>query len=158
MARSDNGPTVDSGLKQQIFWFTVVGAIGFGVDAGILETAVHRFGSDPYAARALSFPAAASTTWFFNRWLTFRPPHKPSFGEWGLYLILMGLGALLNLGVYAITVRWWLGASPGALLLALAAGTGAGMTVNFLSARYLLNPSGQGPHPPSAEVAGSSTP
>jgi len=158
MARSDNGPTVDSGLKQQIFWFTVVGAIGFGVDAGILETAVHHFDSDPYAARALSFLAAASTTWFFNRWLTFRPPHNPSFGEWGLYLILMGLGALLNLGVYAITVRWWLGASPGALLLALAAGTGAGMTVNFLSARYLLNPSGQGPHPPSAEVAGSSTP
>ncbi len=158
MARSDSGPRVDSGLKQQIFWFAVVGAIGFGVDAGILETAVHHFDSDPYAARALSFLAAASTTWFFNRWLTFRPPHKPSFGEWGLYLILMGLGALLNLGVYAITVRWWLGASPGALLLALAAGTGAGMTVNFLSARYLLNPSGQGPHPPSAEVAGSSTP
>ena len=158
MDNHDSELVVDAGLKRQIFWFTVVGAIGFGVDAGILETAVHHFDSDPYAARALSFLAAASTTWFFNRWLTFRPPHKPSFGEWALYLILMGLGALLNLGVYAITVRWWLGASPGALLLALAAGTGAGMTVNFLSARYLLNPSGKGPHPRSAEVAGSSMP
>ena len=158
MARPDRGPTVDSDFKQQLFWFAVVGGLGFGVDAGILEIAVHRFDSDPYAARALSFLAAASTTWFFNRWLTFRPPHKPSFGEWGLYLILMGLGALLNLGVYAITVRWWLGASPGALLLALAAGTGAGMTVNFLSARYVLNPSGNGPHSRSAEVAGSPTP
>jgi putative flippase GtrA len=45
MAKPDSELTVDSVLKWQIFWFAVVGGLGFGVDAGILETAVHRFDS-----------------------------------------------------------------------------------------------------------------
>jgi putative flippase GtrA len=134
------------GLKHQMFWFGIVGVIGFVVDGGVLEGMVHGFGSDPYSARALSFLAAASSTWLLNRRLTFSRSDRASVGEWGLYVLLMMIGALLNLGVYAAVV-WRFGSSEELLLIALAAGTGAGMVVNFSSARYLL-------HRPSPDLNG----
>jgi putative flippase GtrA len=123
-----------------MFWFAVVGLIGFAVDAGILEGLVHGLGFSPFSSRGVSFLAAASTTWILNRRWTFRHAGAPSLGEWVAYVALMLGGALINLSVYSAVV-WWLGSAHLELILALAAGTGAGMAINFLTARRLLHSS-----------------
>ncbi len=53
--------------------FAVVGAVGFLVDAGVLTALVNGLGANPYAARAVSFPAAVTATWWLNRRWTFAP-------------------------------------------------------------------------------------
>lgn len=121
-----------------MFWFAVVGVIGFVVDAGVLLLMVEGLGADPYAGRAASFIAAASATWWLNRSLTFRSRRRKSFREWGFYLVLMAGGAAVNLSLYSLMV-WRIGAAPIALIAALMVGTGGGMVVNFVSARYALD-------------------
>ena len=56
----------------QFLLFCIGGVIGFVVDAGIVQLLVRNFGFNPYGARLLSFLAAATTTWAFNRRYTFR--------------------------------------------------------------------------------------
>lgn len=52
------------------------------------------------------------------------------------YLASMGGGALLNYAVYAAVID--MSTHPLAPLMGVAAGSVAGLTVNFFSARYLL--------------------
>ena len=47
--------------------FTVVGGIGFIVDASILATLVHIYDWGDYTARLISFAVAVSVTWYLNR-------------------------------------------------------------------------------------------
>lgn len=49
-------------IAPQFLRFALVGAVGFFVDAGVLQIAVRQIGSDPYVGRVLSFLAAASAT------------------------------------------------------------------------------------------------
>jgi putative flippase GtrA len=126
-----------SSLSRQFFWFAVVGVIGFVVDAGLLDFLVHHQGGNPYSGRGVSFLAAATTTWWLNRWLTFRSQQRLSIGEWVRYVALMTLGAFVNIGVYSCIV-WSAGSARQILWMALAAGTLCGMGINFLTARWML--------------------
>jgi putative flippase GtrA len=92
-----------------------------------------------YAARVVSFLAAATTTWAFNRRYTFAASAAAARSVWREYLgylATMAAGAVLNYGAYVLTLHWVEGRWAAALGVAL--GSLAGMSANFLSARYLV--------------------
>jgi putative flippase GtrA len=95
-------------LRRQIVLFAISGAIGFLVDAGIVQFLVREAGMDPYGARVLSFLAAATTTWSFNRRYTFAGHGGASRRrELARYLLAMAVGFALNYGAYALCVAAW---------------------------------------------------
>lgn len=124
-------------LLRETFLFGVAGTLGFFVDTGVLYLAKASLGL--FGARAVSFVAAVFATWLFNRSLTFR--HRRSgmgaHKEFVAYLLLMGAGGAMNYGVYA-----WLIVSYAIVaqnpILGVAAGSIAGMFLNFLSSKTLL--------------------
>ena len=108
-----------------------------------------RAGMDLYSARACSFVAAASFTWFGNRRLTFPSApaaRRPLTGDWFLYLGAMTLGGLVNYGSYALLITY-LPLFHDHPWLAVAAGTAAGLLINFTIARNVLyrSPVADGP-------------
>jgi putative flippase GtrA len=126
-------------LVVQLLRFSLIGTAGFVVDVAVLYLLTHS-GIDLYSARACSFVAAASFTWFGNRRLTFRSAagsHRRLTGEWFLYLGAMTLGGLVNYGTYALLITY-LPMFHDHPWLAVAAGTGAGLLINFTLARNVL--------------------
>lgn len=118
--------------------FGVAGVIGFVVDAGVLMVLIATFGIGPYLARVPSFLAAATATWLVNRYWTFADRRNAARGaEWGRYVLAMLGGGAVNYAVYATlvatvdTVRIW----P---VLGVAAGSLAGMVVNFASSNWWI--------------------
>ena len=122
----------------EFFRFGLVGTAGFVVDAGILQLCLSLFGLGPYVGRAISFAVGVTFTWFCNRHFTFRRRGGMHwFRQWSRFVLLMLLGGGLNYGTYAALVAWVrpFGAHP---VLAVAAGSLAGMMVNFTTARHLV--------------------
>ncbi|BEU99772.1 GtrA family protein [Novosphingobium olei] len=116
--------------------FALVGAAGFLVDAGVLALAVS-MGAGLFAGRALSYLVAATFTWACNRRFTFAATQAPSVGEWARFLVANAGGGIVNLGVYsALVVAVPLVAH--APVLGVAAGSIAGLTVNFLLSRRFV--------------------
>ena len=117
--------------------FGIGGVLGFIVDSGVLY-ALLALGLGPYVARVPSFLCAASATWLVNRYWTFADRRNAGRGaEWGLYVTVMIAGGVLNYAVYATllthseVVRDW----P---ILGVAAGSVAGMLLNFLGSWFLV--------------------
>jgi len=117
--------------------FCIVGTIGFVVDAAILQSLVSGLGADAYAARVVSFLAAASVTWWLNRRYTFAIRARPSRSEWMRYVSFMVLGAVVNYGAYAIAItvsdlvreHLWLGVALGSV---------CGLAINFATSRAFV--------------------
>ena len=122
---------------KQLLRFCVVGTVGFVVDAGVLQLMVLCVGANRYLARMLSFLLAASVTRLMNRRYTFEVEHRPTHTEWARYITLMLLGALVNYGVFAASITVWQ-LAPTQLWLGVAAGSIAGLGINFLTSRMLL--------------------
>ncbi len=116
--------------------FGVVGAIGFVADVGVLYLASPHLGW--YGGRVLSWTAAATATWLLNRHFTFRARRSGASiaREYLHYMLTMLGGALVNYAAYVLTLHW-VGGSWGPAL-GVAAGSCAGLVVNFASARYLV--------------------
>lgn len=121
----------------QMLRFGVVGGVGFLVDAGVLTLAL-ALGLDKYGGRVLSYLAAVSTTFALNRIWTFRERRGGDTAlarQWARFAALNLVGFAANYGTYALLV------SQTALhpVLAVAAGSLAGMGFNFiLSRRYVF--------------------
>lgn len=122
----------------QFLLFCIGGVIGFVVDAGILRLLVSGLQMNAYAARLVSFLCAATATWLWNRHNTFRGTRRYGlFGEWARYLLAMSGGFVVNYGTYALLY---------ALLplvqrypeLGVAAGSVAGLVVNYVSSRWWI--------------------
>lgn len=120
---------------RQFILFGIAGTLGFLVDAGIVSLLVNGLGWDPYLARVLSFLCAVATTFVLNRRFTFAVGARPDLArQAGQYLVAMLGGFIVNYGTYAglvfefELVRQW----P---VLGVAAGSVAGLVVNFFSAR-----------------------
>lgn len=124
-------------MLTQLLKFAVVGTVGFGVDAGVLMVGLRGLGWGPYGARLLSFVAAVTVTWWLNRRFTFAVQQAPTQAEWLRYAGLMLLGGAVNYGVYALLVATlpWVREQPW---LGVAAGSVAGLGLNFLTSRRLL--------------------
>lgn len=124
-------------IGREFLSFAVVGVIGLVVDVAVLYLLAPLLGW--YVARVASFLAAATTTWAFNRRYTFAASAVPGRSVWREYLgylATMTAGAVLNYGAYVLTLHWVEGRWAAAVGVAL--GSLAGMSTNFLSARYLV--------------------
>jgi putative flippase GtrA len=125
---------------RQLAMFCIGGVLGFIVDAGVLQLLVVGLAWDRYSGRLISFLAAATATWLFNRHYTFHGPRRHSLaGEWARYVLAMSVGFACNFAAYSALVyffdldRQW-------LILAVAAGSIAGLGVNFMASRYWVYP------------------
>ncbi len=125
-------------LRREIVGFTIAGVLGFLIDAGVVYFAI-ALGAYFYVARVLSFLVAASFTWHLNRRFSFSaaPSGKPAWLEWLHYLAAMLAGGLVN---YAVSVMTYAALPPSSLspLIAVAAGSLAGMVVNFIGAKFMI--------------------
>ncbi len=124
--------------QKQFLRFSMVGVAGFMIDAVIL-TLVNEL-AGPYLGRLISFTLAVIGTWLLNRNFTFSAGNgssetgKSASEEFAQYFTAMIFGGSVNYGVYAglvffaEPVRQW----P---VMGVAAGSLAGLAINFLLAR-----------------------
>ena len=124
-------------MKRELVRFAVAGAVGFAVDAGILYVAL-ALGAGYFYGRCASFICAVWVTWHINRRFTFTPSaHRSRWKEWWQYLLAMLGGGLVNYAAYSAAIL----TLPKTAMLpmyAVATGSLAGMTVNFLSAKLWI--------------------
>ncbi|MGN6481769.1 GtrA family protein [Luteibacter sp.] len=122
-------------MTRQFLQFAAAGVLGFVVDASVLYLTLW-VGIGYFAGRLVSFLTAVFATWQVNRRFAFAHGRRSStWAEWWQYLAAMTLGGVINYAAYSAVIM----TSPhGKLtpLVAVAAGSGVGMLVNFLSARF----------------------
>ncbi len=123
----------------QLAQFAAVGALGFVIDASVLQALVGKAGLDPYSARAVSYLAAATATWWLNRRVTFRDAVGANpIRQWTRFLAANACGGAVNYAIYAALVGLWARASAEPAL-AVAIGSAAGLLINFqLSRRFVF--------------------
>lgn len=119
----------------QFLRFALAGTAGFIVDVAVLYLALS-VGSGYYLGRFISFLCAAFVTWQINRRHAFAAEADGRrFREWLRYLLAMSGGGILNYlvygGVVALAVH-----GPWLPVLAVAAGSVAGLIANFLTAKF----------------------
>jgi len=125
-------------LRREIILFAISGVFGFIVDAGIVQFLVREWAVNPYEARVISFLAAATTTWSFNRKFTFAGKSSGSRRRELLrYIVAMAGGFALNYGAYALCVATWplVRTWPA---IGVAVGSVAGAVLNFLTSKYWI--------------------
>jgi putative flippase GtrA len=120
----------------QFLRFGVVGVFGFVVDTAVVYAARHWLGL--LGAGVLSFFVAASANWFLNRVWTFRGRTAGRMHhQWIRFIGCNLIGFVLNRGTFAILI----GAFPICVqypVLAVAAGSIAGLSVNFTLSRRVV--------------------
>jgi putative flippase GtrA len=116
--------------------FCVSGGLALLVDIGVLLACRPWLGD--YGGRALSFLAAATFTWLFNRHITFKGP-KPVgiWAEYTAYLSSMLVGGAINYGAYAASLQA-LEAVRAQPAWGVAIGSLAGLAFNFVAARRIM--------------------
>jgi putative flippase GtrA len=119
--------------------FALVGAVGFLVDAGILTALMTGYGFGPYAARAISFTAAVTTTWYLNRrWVFDRQAVPLSGREYFSYVTVQVIGALINLLVFVVAIEL-VTSLRDIPVVPLAIGAGVALLFNFgASSRFVF--------------------
>jgi putative flippase GtrA len=123
---------------KQLLSFSMVGAAGFIVDAAGLYFAMHVLGAGLYGGRVISYLVAATATWALNRRYTFRAQRSQNrLKEWGRFLAANTVGGLVNYVTYAALVTT---DALSALypVIGVAAGSVAGLTVNFCLSRFFV--------------------
>jgi putative flippase GtrA len=129
------------GLRE-IFWFMLIGGIGFVVDGGVLSWLVSQLHWDIYLSRGISFPAATLITWLLNRSLTFGQSRKgmtvqEKSREYGRYFLVQSVGSAVNLTTFAVLI-FAFPAIKMTPIVPLAAGSIVALFFNFAgSKRYV---------------------
>jgi putative flippase GtrA len=122
-------------VAAQFLRFGTVGASGFVVDTACVYATRGWLGL--YGAGVLAYLLAATSNWALNRAWTFRERRAhAAHVQWLLFLAVNLAGFVLNRGTYAVLVTF----SPLCAdnpVLAVAAGTAAGMLVNFQLSRRI---------------------
>ncbi len=127
-----------SEMHSEFLRFCVVGAVGFIVDAGILQILAGSFGMDPYGSRIISFLIAATVTWLLNRRYTFNVEQGARLHrEWARYISINAFGGGLNYLTYALCVSQF-ALVHHYLILGVAAGSAIGLLVNYSASKYLV--------------------
>lgn len=122
---------------RELLRFGIVGVIGMVVDVSVLYLAMAS-GLGWHTGRICSFLAAVTATWQCNRRYTFTSRREQSLWlEWWRYLAAMSGGGAINFATYSlVTVTF--PTLPLLPMVAVAAGSIAGLGVNFIGAKYLV--------------------
>jgi putative flippase GtrA len=125
----------NSTLLRQVWYFGVVGTVGFVVNAALVEALVNVAGV--VWAQAIAFPVAVTVTWWLNRKYTFGASKHAVQYELLRYVLANSLGWVANNGVYVALVL----TLPFARIhpaIAVAGGTAAGVAFNFCMTRSFV--------------------
>lgn len=116
--------------------FTLVGAVGFVVDAGVLQLLISVAGWGPIAARSVALPLAIFATWLLNRTITFPESHGgPALTSLARYVAVSAVGASVNFMGYGVLVSASLvmAALP---IVPLAIASIVALAVNYLGSKH----------------------
>jgi len=122
----------------EITRFGISGVAGFAVDAGLVALLTGALGLGPIIAQVIAFAAAVTVTWLINRHWTFAAHASDRWlHEWTRYVAANSIGAIVNNGVYVALVltETMFSKEP---ILAIVAGSIAGMGFNFASAKMVV--------------------
>jgi len=109
--------------------FAIVGAIGFGVDAGGLALLLAETPLGPFVSRVISIALAMVATWMLNRAFTFGPSDRSVAEEGARYGAVAIAVAGFNWLLYSSLVILVPAIGPlGALVIA----SGAAMALSYL--------------------------
>ena len=124
-------------MRAELARFAAVGAIGFVVDAAVLQLLVSVASWSPFAARAVSFPVALACTFTLNRLWTFRGLRLPLARAYGAYGAIQVVGALISLFVFSACVVL---APPlyERPVIALGIGAAVSLLFNFYATRSVV--------------------
>lgn len=120
---------------KQFMRFAVVGIVGLVVNASIVGLWTQS--GSPLVAQAIAFPAAVTVTWFLNRRYTFGASRYAVHHEWMRYVLANALGWAANNGTYFYLVLHVAFAWKHPMV-AVAAGSIAGMLLNFTGSKFLV--------------------
>lgn len=97
-------------IDPKILFFSMVGGVGFVVDATLLTVLTVKVGMDVLPSRAVSFTCATLVTWLLNRTFTFSRQTsqypKARKKEYFLYLTVQVIGAAMNFVVFLALIEW----------------------------------------------------
>lgn len=123
--------------RSQMVRFAVAGVAGLVADVVVLYVML-ALGMGLFGGRAISFLSAVWVTFRLNRRYTFGShPDQSVWGEWWRYLGAMIAGGAVNYAAYSAVVVLFPNL-PFLPMVAVAAGSLAGMSVNFASAKFLV--------------------
>jgi putative flippase GtrA len=123
-------------MAAQFMRFGAVGLIGLAVDTATVYGLRHSLGL--YGAGLVAYVTSATGNWVLNRMWTFRGQGSgPAHRQWGMFMVTNLAGFVLNRGTYAILVTF-VAAAAAQPVIATAAGSMAGMFVNFSLSRRLV--------------------
>ena len=117
-------------IARRLVSFTIIGIVGFAVDALVLAACIHVFDLPPTVARIPSFLCALTVTYFGNRFFTFSQGSRPAANRFFHYLAASGVSNVINLGVYALALAL-LPPLMIAPFAALVVATGVSMCASF---------------------------
>lgn len=107
--------------------FALAGFSGFFVDAGLTE-ALAALGVSPYLGRVAAVAVAIAVTYTINRNLTWKDRRAPVSGRRARYVAVSLTSIAVNYLVFAAVLAAISGLRP---VIAVAAGTGVGMVMNY---------------------------
>ncbi len=123
--------------RAEIVRFALAGVAGLVTDVSVLYMTL-ALGMGWYVGRVFSFLAAVWVTWQINRRYTFAGIADGSiWREWWRYLLAMMGGGLVNYAAYSAIIVLFKGL-PLLPLVAVAIGSLAGMTINFVGAKFFV--------------------
>jgi putative flippase GtrA len=135
-------------LVRRFARFSLVGALGLAVDAGLFALLVHH-GAGEYGARALSLAVATLVTWNLNRRFTFAASGRGRSGELARYALVALSAQGLNYLVFVL-LRGAVPALPA--LGALLCGAGAAALFSFTGQRFFTFAPAAAPRPSSSHL------
>ena len=121
---------------RSLILFCVSGGLALFVDIGVLYVSRPWLGN--YGGRVLSFLAAATFTWMFNRNITFKGPKEGSvLKEYLSYMSSMAVGGAINYATYAACIQAFdaVRAQPA---WGVAMGSVVALGFNFMAARRIM--------------------
>ena len=130
-------PVLKSRISHSFLRFALVGIGGLLVDLTVLYAGLWGLGLSWILAKAFSFLAAATFTWWMNRQFTFGKSDKSIIIEWGSFLATNAFGGFVNLSIYTAVVTQFY---PYFWMPAVATGLGSlgGLFFNYLLSKHLV--------------------
>ncbi len=122
-----------SSTRLQFIRFAAIGTLGFAVSTAVVY-GLRALRCDLYTAYAIAFFVAATSTWWLNRRFTFADRGGSIVLQWARFVAANGVGGAINYATYAGLVFAFdiVRLHP---VLGTAAGSIAGLAVNFLASR-----------------------
>jgi putative flippase GtrA len=98
---------IDRFIPPRFRRFISVGAVGFLIEAIVLQALVSLLSMHAFSAVLIAFAVAVTVTWLLNRSYTFKVEQPHNFVEWFKYTGVNSAGGVIHLAVYGALVIYF---------------------------------------------------